>query len=306
MRIPRPVTEALSEWGLVKKNEPMENYTTYRTGGPADVIVFPRNNDCVSRIVKIAGEGGIPLTVIGGGSNLLVGDMGIEGIVMRFCEDDSRRPEMTILGDGTIYADAIGSKENFVAFAAGAGFSGMEFMAGIPGCIGGGILMNAGTFMGSFVDIVTDIDIVDFSGARRAIAIDKTMSSYRKMNIGEGNIITGARFRLTRADNPAAVWNKIEEILADRRTKHPLNYPSAGSVFKNPEGHSSWKLIDDAGLKGTMVGGACVSDLHTNFIINVNHATSQDIHDLINLVRDTVRKKFGIELEPEIKMIGVF
>jgi len=126
------------------------------------------------------------------------------------------------------------------------------------------------------------------------------------MNIGEGNIITGARFRLVRADNPAAVRSKIDEILADRRTKHPLNYPSAGSVFKNPEGYSSWKLIDDAGLKGATVGGACVSDLHTNFIINVNHATSQDIKDLINLTRDTVRKKFGIELEPEIKMIGVF
>ena len=306
MKMPRPLIEALSEWGLVKENEPLKNYTTYRTGGPADVIVFPGKNDCISPIVKIAGEGKVPLTVIGGGSNLLVGDKGIEGIVMRLCEDDSRRPEMTILEDGTLYTDAIGSKENFIAYAAGAGFSGMEFMAGIPGCIGGGILMNAGTFMGSFVDILKDIDIVDASGARRTIAIDKAMSSYRKMNIGEGNIITGARFRLARADNPAAVRNKIEEILADRRTKHPLNYPSAGSVFKNPEGYSSWKLIDDAGLKGATVGGACVSDLHTNFIINVNHATSQDIKDLINLARDTVRKKFGIELEPEIKMIGVF
>ena len=306
MRIPRPVLEALSEWGRTKKNEPLKNYTTYRTGGPADVIVFPRKNDSVSHIVKIAGEGEVPLTVIGGGSNLLVGDKGIEGIVMRLCEDDSRRPEMTVLEDGTLYADAIGSKENFIAFAAASGFSGMEFMAGIPGCIGGGILMNAGTHMGTFVDIVKDIDIVDAAGALRTLATDKAMSSYRKMNIGEGNIITGARFRLSRADNPDEVRNRIEEILADRRAKHPLNYPSAGSVFKNPEGYSSWKLINDAGLKGATVGGACVSDLHTNFIINVNHATSQDIKDLINLARDTVRKKFGIELEPEIKMIGVF
>jgi UDP-N-acetylmuramate dehydrogenase len=306
MRIPRTIIEALSEWGLVKENEPLKNYTTYRTGGPADIIVFPDKSDCVSHIVKIAGEGGVPLTVIGGGSNLLVGDKGIEGIVMRLCEDDSHRPEMAILEDATLYADAIGSKENFIDFAAAAGFSGMEFMAGIPGCIGGGILMNAGTYMGTFVDIVKDIDIVDASGACRTIPIDKAMSSYRKMNIGEGNIITGARFRLSRADDPAAVRNRIQEILADRRMKHPLDYPSAGSVFKNPEGCSSWKLIDDAGLKGAMVGGACVSDLHTNFIINVNHATSQDIKDLINLARDTVRKKFGVELEPEIKMIGVF
>jgi UDP-N-acetylmuramate dehydrogenase len=306
MKLPRPLIEALSEWGLIKENEPLKNYTTYRTGGPADVIVFPGKNDFISPIVKIAGEEKVPLTVIGGGSNLLVGDKGIEGIVMRLCEDDSRRPEMTLLEDGTLYTDAIGSKENFIAYAAGAGFSGMEFMAGIPGCIGGGVLMNAGTFMGSFVDILKDIDIIDASGARRTIVVDKAMSSYRKMDIGVGNIVTGARFRLARADNPAAVRNKIEEILADRRTKHPLNYPSAGSVFKNPEGYSSWKLIDDAGLKGATVGGACISDLHTNFIINVNHATSQDIKDLINLARDTVRKKFGIELEAEIKMIGVF
>lgn len=306
MKLPRPLIEALSEWGLIKENEPLKNYTTYRTGGPADVIVFPGKNDFISPIVKIAGEEKVPLTVIGGGSNLLVGDKGIEGIVMRLCEDDSRRPEMTLLEDGTLYTDAIGSKENFIAYAAGAGFSGMEFMAGIPGCIGGGVLMNAGTFMGSFVDILKDIDIIDASGARRTIVVDKAMSSYRKMDIGVGNIVTGARFRLARADNPAAVRNKIEEILADRRTKHPLNYPSAGSVFKNPEGYSSWKLIDDAGLKGATVGGACISDLHTNFIINVNHATSQDIKDLINLARDTVRKKFGIELETEIKMIGVF
>jgi UDP-N-acetylmuramate dehydrogenase len=306
MKIPRPVVKALSEWGLVKEKEPLKKYTTYRTGGPADVIVFSAKNEYVSNIVKIAREGEVPLTVIGGGSNLLVGDRGIEGIVLRLCEDDSRRAEMTISEDGTLYADAIGSKENFITFAVGAGFSGMEFMAGIPGCIGGGILMNAGTFMGSFVDIVKDVDIIDASGECRTIMIDKAMSSYRKMNIGERNIITGARFRLPRADDSAAVRSKIEEILADRKMKHPLDYPSAGSVFKNPTGYSSWKLINDAGLKGVRVGGACISDLHTNFIINVNHATSQDIKDLINLARDTVRKKFGVELETEIKMIGVF
>jgi UDP-N-acetylmuramate dehydrogenase len=306
MKIPHPVIEALSEWGLVKEKEPLKKYTTYRTGGPADVIVFPGKNEYVSDIVKIAGEGKVPLTVIGGGSNLLVGDKGIEGIVLRLCEDDFRRAEMTILEDGTLYADAIGSKENFITFAVSAGFSGMEFMAGIPGCIGGGILMNAGTFMGSFVDIVKDVDVIDASGACRTITIDTSMSSYRKMNIGEKNIITGARFRLFRTDDSVAVRSKIEEILADRKMKHPLDYPSAGSVFKNPDGYSSWKLINDAGLKGAMVGGACISDLHTNFIINVNRATSQDIKDLINLVRDTVRKKFGVEMEPEIKMIGVF
>jgi UDP-N-acetylmuramate dehydrogenase len=160
--------------------------------------------------------------------------------------------------------------------------------------------------MGSFVDILADVDIVDADGMKRVVSIDRSMSSYRHMNIGKGIIITGARFRLPAADNREIVRARVEEILTDRRTKHPLDYPSAGSVFKNPDGHSSWKLINDAGLKGKTVGGASVSELHTNFIINVNNATSSDIRNLINLVRETVYKKFGVELEPEVKMVGLF
>jgi UDP-N-acetylmuramate dehydrogenase len=306
MKISLQAINALSEWGSVKEIEPLKSYTTYRTGGPADLLVLPRDNEAVPRIIGIIREERLPLTVIGGGSNLLVGDRGIEGVVLRLCEDDSRHASLSILDDGTVYTDAAASKEHFINFAIESGFSGIEFMAGIPGCIGGGIIMNAGTFMGNFVDILENIDVVDGSGARRVIAIDKTMASYRHLNIGEDVYVTGARFRLPAAEDRAAVRKKVDEILADRKKKHPLDYPSAGSVFKNPEGHSSWKLINDAGLKGKTVGGACVSDLHTNFIINVNNATSRDIRDLIQLVRETVYDKFRIELEPEVKMIGKF
>ncbi len=306
MKISRPLINALSEWGTVKEREPLKNYTTYRTGGPADLLVVPRDNESVPHIIGIIREENLPLAVIGGGSNLLVGDRGIEGIVLRLCEDDSRRSALSVLDDGTVYADAAVSKERFIDFAVESGFAGIEFMAGIPGCIGGGVIMNAGTFMGNFVDVLSDIDVVDGSGTRRVIAIDKTMASYRHLNIGEDVYILGARFRLPAAEDGAAVRKKVDEILADRRSKHPLDYPSAGSVFKNPEGHSSWKLINDAGLKGASVGGARVSDLHTNFIINVNNATSRDIRDLINLVRETVHGKFRIDLEPEVKMIGIF
>ncbi len=306
MRIPNRIIDALREWGEVKEAEPLRHYTTYKTGGPADALVIPRNNDSIPHIVTIAREEKTPLAVIGGGSNLLVGDLGIEGIVLRICEDESRHAKISVLDDGKVYCDAMASKESFIAFAIESGFCGVEFMAGIPGCIGGGIIMNAGTFMGSFAGILKDVDIVDSGGERRVIEIDQTMSSYRHMNIGEGVFITGARFMLAVADDRAAVRSRVEEILADRKNKHPLEYPSAGSVFKNPEGHSSWKLINDAGLKGKAVGGACVSDLHTNFIINVDNATSRDIRDLISLVRETVYKKFGIELETEIKMVGQF
>jgi UDP-N-acetylmuramate dehydrogenase len=306
MKVPQPVIDALREWGDVKESEALRSYTTYKTGGPADALVLPRDNESVPRIVSLVRREKLPLTVIGGGSNLLVGDRGIEGVVMRICEDASRRPRMIVLDDGSVYADAMASKETFIDFVIASGFGGIEFMAGIPGCIGGGIMMNAGTFMGSFAGILRDVDIVDGQGARRVVSIDKTMSSYRHMDIGNDVIITGARFILPAADDPAGVRAKVEEILVDRRKKHPLDYPSAGSVFKNPEGHSSWKLINDAGLKGQTVGGARVSDLHTNFIINAGNATSGDIRNLINLVRETVYKKFGIQLEPEVKMVGLF
>lgn len=307
MKILHTVIDALSEWGIVKEKEPLKFYTTYKTGGPADVLVIPRGNESIPRIISIIREAKAPLTIIGGGSNLLVGDRGIEGIVVRICEDDSHCPVMTVHDDGTIYTDATATKERFIAFAVDSGFCGIEFMAGIPGCIGGGIIMNAGTFMGSFADILKEVVVVDAAGVRRVIAVDKTMSSYRHMNLGaEGVLITGARFRLPHADNTCAVRDRIDEILADRKKKHPLEYPSAGSVFKNPEGHSSWKLINDAGLKGRAVGGARVSELHTNFIINYDNATSQDIRTLISLVCETVYSRFGVELEPEVKMIGLF
>jgi UDP-N-acetylmuramate dehydrogenase len=306
MNIPRPVIRALSEWGLVKEHEPLKNYTTFHTGGPADALVIPADIRAVAPIVKIAADSKVPFTVIGGGSNLLVGDSGIDGIVLRICENGGKSAVMSVIEGGALYADAMATKENFIAFAVGAGFGGVEFMAGIPGCIGGGIMMNAGTYMGSFSGIVRDIDVVDASGELRSITIDKAQSSYRNMNIGGGNIITGARFILDRTDDRDGTQKRIDEVIADRKSKHPMEYPSAGSVFKNPEGHSSWKLINDAGLKGMMVGGACVSDLHTNFIINKNNATSRDIKDLIGIVRDTVYKKFGIEMEPEVKMIGKY
>ena len=305
MNISRTVIDALAEWGLVKENEKLSGYTTYRTGGPADLLVLPSGKDAVPSIVKIAAAEKVPLTVIGGGSNLLVGDCGIEGIVLRICDDGPWRGDITAV-DGGVYADAIVPKERFVDFTASAGYAGMEFMAGIPGCIGGGIMMNAGTYMGTFSTVLRSVDVVDSGGAARSVSADTSMSAYRTMRINGGAIITGARFALKDGADPAEILRAIEDIRADRRKKHPLDYPSAGSVFKNPPDHSSWKLIDDAGLKGRCVGGARVSDLHTNFIINAGGATSRNILDLITLIQETVSRLFGIMLETEIKLIGTF
>ncbi len=306
MIISATVSRLLGECGMVKEHEMLSNYTSYRTGGPADIIVFPMSNESISKIVRIAAEARLPLTVIGGGSNLLVGDKGLEGIVVRLCEDGYRKAEISLLDDGTIYADSIARKDRFVDFSMSAGCSGMEFLAGIPGCIGGGIRMNAGTTGGNFADIVSEIDIIDGQGDTRTMAVDRTMTSYRNMNIGGDVIVTGARFRLKQDADRERVRDCINDILEERRKKHPLDYPSAGSVFKNPDGYSSWKLISDAGLKGKGVGGARVSELHTNFIINAGNATSMDIRNLVSIIQEAVYKKFGVVLEPEIKIIGEF
>ncbi len=306
MNISHDVIQAVGECGRVSEREPLKHYTTYRTGGPADLLVFPEDNESLSRIVGIAVRERLPLTVIGGGSNILVGDKGLEGIVVRLCEDSHRRGEIALLDDDTIHADSIVRKERFVEFAADHGYTGMEFMAGIPGCIGGGVIMNAGTSMGVFADICTQLDFVDAAGDMITEPVYREMSSYRNMGMQSGAIITGARFKLSRAREAFRVRSDIDEILCERKAKHPLDFPSAGSVFKNPDGCSSWKLIDEAGLKGKTVGGARVSELHTNFIINTGDATSLDIRNLIRIIQETVYQCFGIRLETEIRMIGIF
>lgn len=306
MEIPREVINAVAEKARVKIREPLSRYTTFRTGGPADILVEPEDAASCALVVRIAREAGIPLTVIGGGSNLLVGDKGVDGIVCRMCEYPERPAAITLRDDGTICASASVLKERFIEAAVEAGFGGVEFLAGIPGCIGGGISMNAGTDMGTIAEVLCEVECVTADGSLRTIPVHRGMAGYRSMNLDDVAVITGAAFRLEPAADIQSVRDAISGILAERRKKHPLDFPSAGSVFKNPPGGSSWKLINDAGLKGRSVGGARVSDLHTNFIINTGDATSRDILDLIDIVRETVSKVFGVMLEPEVRMIGNF
>ncbi|MCU0847773.1 MAG: UDP-N-acetylmuramate dehydrogenase [Spirochaetes bacterium] len=296
----------LEGFGSVITREPMKDHTSFRTGGPADIMVMPWGVSSVPGIVKTVAGYGVPLTVIGGGSNLLVGDDGIRGVVLKLGPGSPPSATMKVLDDGSIYCGSWTRKEEFIAFAVNSGFGGVEFMAGIPGCMGGGIIMNAGTFMGSFSDILEFVDAVGPDGDARRIKVEKSMSSYRRMDLGDIVAVTGAVLKLPRCGDADKVRASIKSILEDRKNKHPLDFPSAGSVFKNPEGHSSWKLINDAGLKGRKIGGAAVSELHTNFIINTGGATSSDIRGLIALIQETVSSKFGIDLENEIRMIGDF
>lgn len=291
--------------GVVMTDEPLSRHTTFRTGGPADVMVVPSGVEELAEVVRICAEHGLQRTVIGGGSNLLVGDRGIRGVTVCVSADALGKAKLNIEGD-SIQSSASVRKKDFVTACAGKGFAGMEFMAGIPGCVGGGIMMNAGTVDGNFADILYRIEYVDAGGAVKRREVTPAMARYRRLDVEDGAVITAGWFRLRRADDPEAVRLRIQGILDERAKKHPLDYPSAGSVFKNPDGHSSWKLVNDAGLKGRRIGGAMVSELHTNFIINAGGASSADIRELIETIRETVYTKYGVTLEPEIRLIGEF
>lgn len=298
--------QALKDLGTVKIDEPLKFYTTFNTGGLADILIYPERLDLVSDIVKIANLSKIPYTIIGGGSNLLIGDRGIRGLVIRLSEDNIMNTSMIVGEDLLVYSDAVITKERFIDFCIDAHYSGFEFLAGIPGTIGGGLKMNAGTYMGNFIDIISKVNIVTNEGEVETINITKDMCSYRNIDLPKGAIVLGGYFKLPQSLDPKKVRKEVETIKEDRGKKHPLEYPCAGSIFKNPEGYFSWKLVNDSGLKGKMIGGAQVSELHTNFIINKENATSTDIKQLIEHVQEVVFNQYQVTLEPEVKMLGEF
>ncbi|MBN1501665.1 MAG: UDP-N-acetylmuramate dehydrogenase [Spirochaetes bacterium] len=295
----------LEKYGIFRYSAPMNEYTSFKCGGPADFLITPAGYDEASEIIKYCVKENINYTVIGAGSNLLVGDKGIRGAVIRISEDMGIKGKIEIQGE-FIYCDASVKKTDFIDFAVDNGFGGVEFAVGIPGSIGGGISMNAGTFMGTYIDILKKIRYIDKSGNLKVRDMSSTDAHYRHMDLDDAVIITGGYFMLPRTEDAGLLRSKIEDIINDRKFKHPWTYPSAGSVFKNPDGHQSWKLVNDSGLKGFRIGDAMVSELHTNFIINDGNAKAADIRRLIELIQKTVKEKFNVDMHTEIKMIGEF
>lgn len=306
MSINDEIVLQLRALGRVLINEPMKYHTTFKTGGTADLFIYPGNVLSLAGVVRLCVKHSIPLTVIGGGSNLLVGDKGIRGITVCMCENQEQKGRLNMEPGGGLYADSIVKKDEFIEFCLKQELEGMEFMAGIPGCIGGGIIMNAGTNMGNFSGILEYVDYIDGEGELKKQKISGEMAHYRRMDLPPDTIVTGGYFRLKSSNDITPVRERIRRILEERSAKHPLNFPSAGSVFKNPEGYSSWKLIDDAGLKGHRIGGAMVSKLHTNFIINFENAKSLDILNLIEYIKNRVHTEFGVSLSAEIRQLGEF
>lgn len=285
----------------VKQQEPMKNYTTFRTGGPADFLVLPETKEQLKQVLAIIKEENVPLTVIGNGSNLLVSDKGIRGVVVCTCkmkEISANGTEITASCGVTMAALAACAKQ--------ASLTGLEFASGIPGTVGGGIVMNAGAYDGCLSDCATETLCLDLNGNEKRFCGDEQKFSYRKSAFSGGEwIVVESKFQL-KPGNAQEIEDKMKDLNARRKEKQPLEKPSAGSTFKRPEGYFAGKLIEDAGLKGYRVGGACVSEKHAGFVVNDQNGTTEDVLAVIRHCQETILKKEGVQMETEVRIIGEF
>ena len=284
--------------GGVLKNEPMSRHTTFKIGGEADFLVQPSTVSEVCCCVKFLRKEKIPFAVIGNGSNLLVSDNGFRGVIIKLLKNFSQIREE----DGLICAQAGATLSSLAAFAAERGLEGLQFASGIPGTVGGAVLMNAGAYGGQMSDVVVRTKYIDKSSEIQTA--EEHGFSYRSSVFQKnGGIILETAMKLQHG-NRDEIYEKMRSLAEARREKQPLNFPSAGSAFKRPEGFFAAKLIDDAGLRGFTVGGAKISEKHTGFVINRGGATQKDVSELMQKVSDTVYEKFGVRLEREIKFLG--
>lgn len=282
-------------------DEPLSKHITFRVGGPADVMAFPKNEEELSFLFSAARAEQTPVTVIGNGSNLIVKDRGIRGLTIVLGEDFSG---ISVQGN-EITASAGELLSRIARTAYNHSLTGLEFASGIPGSLGGGMAMNAGAYGGQLSDVCVSARVLDpETGEVRECSASELELGYRtSMPLKTRRIVTSATFRLTEGKKEE-ILKTMEDLNARRREKQPLAYPSAGSTFKRPEGYFAGALIEGAGLKGASVGGAQVSMLHAGFIINTGNATAADILSLISHVQNTVFEKYGVNLETEVRVLG--
>ena len=280
----------------------MKNHTTFRVGGPADIFLTPSAEE-LPAVLSVCREEQVPVTVIGNGSNLLVGDQGIRGVVI--CIGFGMRG---IRVDGEkIFLEAGVTLAAVAQQAAKAGLTGLEFASGIPGTFGGAVVMNAGAYGGEMKDVIVSVRVISEDGEILTLSKEELDLSYRHSVIPErGYLVIDGELLLTREKDPDQITERMEELKKKRIEKQPLEYPSAGSTFKRPEGYFAGKLIMDAGLRGFSVGGAAVSEKHCGFVINKGNATAADICALMDEVTRIVKEKYAVTLEPEVKKVGEF
>lgn len=286
----------------VRVDEPMKSHTTFRVGGPADYFVTPRSAEEVAAVVKACKTYGEPLFVEGNGSNLLVGDKGVRGVVLQIFKSMSN-----IQVEGLeITADAGASLAQIANSALANSLTGFEFAAGIPGTLGGAVVMNAGAYGGEMKDVLVSVKVLSEEGEILELSAEELELGYRTSIIPKKKyIVLSAKLKLEKG-NAEEIRAYMDDLRKRRIEKQPLEYPSAGSTFKRPEGYFAGKLIQDAGLKGFTVGGAQVSEKHSGFVINKGDATAADIVSLMEQVADLVKKDSGVTLEAEVKRIGEF
>lgn len=281
------------------REEPMSRHTTFRVGGPAQILVAPEMMR-LPAVVAYCRERGIPFLVIGNGSNLLCGDGGVDGVVIEI----GKQMSALCINGTQITAQAGALLSRIAALAAAEGLTGLEFAAGIPGSIGGAVVMNAGAYGGEMKDVLVGVKVLTREGEIHDFPASELDLSYRHSNVPErGYIVLSATVSLKKGEKEQ-IYSRMEELKAKRIEKQPLEYPSAGSTFKRPEGYFAGKLIEDAGLKGFRVGDAQVSEKHSGFVINRGHATAAQIRSLMEQVQQKVFEQSGVHLEPEVKWIG--
>lgn len=286
----------------IKADEPMKMHTTFRIGGPAKYFVIPETKEEIRAVIECCKNADMPYYVLGNGSNLLVSDKGYEGVVIQIFKNMN---QITLEGN-TITAQAGAILSSVASKALEAELTGFEFAAGIPGTLGGACVMNAGAYGGEMKDVLVNVEVLTQDGEILVIPKEDLELGYRTSVIAKRNyIVLEATIRLTKGDKEA-IKARMEELKVQRTTKQPLEYPSAGSTFKRPEGHFAGKLIQDAGLRGFQVGGAQVSEKHCGFVINKDQATAADVAELMKQVSAKVKEQFGVELEAEVKRLGEF
>ena len=290
----------------ILKDEPMSAHTTFRIGGPADYFVVPEDAASLGRGVALCRAEGVDYFITVNGSNLLVGDGGYRGVVFHICHtmDDvayeEKGTELLVEAGAGVMLSSLARQ------VSSKGYTGFEYATGIPGTLGGGVTMNAGAYGGEISDNLLWVELMDETGAVLRLERDRLKLSYRHSVMMEQSLVVlRAGFSFTKGD-AMAITEKVAELSRSRKEKQPLEYPSAGSTFKRPEGYFAGKLIQDCGLKGFRVGDAMVSEKHSGFVINVGHATAADVMTLIRHVQQEVDRQFCVRIEPEVRMIGEF
>lgn len=300
MRVDSLINLAQEQKIEYRVNEAMALHTSFKIGGEADVFLLPQTADQIALLCTAAKAENIPTFILGSGSNLIVSDKGVEGAVI----STEKLNKITLISENTIYAEAGASLAALCTFARDNGLTGLEFAYGIPGSVGGAVYMNAGAYGGDVSQIIASAKSLTLDGKLAERTDGELELGYRKSIFGQnGEIILGATFSLSKG-NREQIAATMTEIIGKRKKSQPLEYPSAGSTFKRPEGYFAAALIDECGLKGRAVGGAMVSEKHAGFVINYSGASCRDVLDLVEVIKHTVREQKGVDLETEIIFVG--